>query len=113
MSEGERKPSIPPWAERERRSDIAWITENLHVFWPAAQASYVEVGRGALVVDITVRPTGAGHPFGYFPEEMIVSFGDPDAIRMVTEYEPEWQFVTMLLKAEDRVSTYRIGVPDR
>jgi hypothetical protein len=65
------------------------------------------------VADTSVRATGAGHPFGYYPQETIVALGDSDAIRMVAQYEPEWQFVAILLKAEERVSTYRIGVPQR
>ena len=113
MPEREQKRHIPPWAERERLADMVWITENLHVFWPAAQAGFAEADRGAIVVDTTVRPTGAGNPFAYYPQEMIVAFGDADAIRMVAQYEPEWQFVAMLLKTEDRVSVYRIGVPDQ
>lgn len=113
MPESERKSHIPPWAERERLRDMAWLSENLHIFWPAAQASYMEVGRGAIVVDTTVRPTGAGHPFGYYAEELIAVFGYPNAVRMVAEYEPEWQFVTVLLKMEGRMSTYRIGIPDQ
>jgi hypothetical protein len=111
MPEGERKSHIPPWAERERLSDMAWIGENLHVFWPAAQAAYEEEGRGAIVADTTVRPTGEGHPFGYFSQQLVIAFGDRDAIRMVAAYDPEWQFVAMLLKPSNRVSTYRIGVP--
>ena len=113
MPEGEQKRHIPPWAERERLTDMVWIGENLHVLWPAAQVGYAEAGRGAIVVDITVRPTGAGNPFAYYPQEMIATFGDADAIRMVAQYEPEWQFVAMLLKTEGRASTYRIGVPDQ
>jgi hypothetical protein len=61
---------------------MAWITGNLHIFWPEAQAGYEDLGRGAIVVDTTLRPTGGGHPFGYLPQNLIVAFGDPDAIRI-------------------------------
>ena len=104
---------IPAWAERERTYDLAWIGENLSVLWPAAQAGYEEYGRGALLVDTTSRPTGAGHPFFYGELEIVQEGGDQDAIRIVQEYEPSWEMVTVLFKAHERVSTYRIGVLPR
>ena len=110
MGNHERR-NIPPWAERERTSDLAWIGENLQVFWPVAQVGFEELGRGAIVVDITSRPTGEGHPFGYLPREVLDQFGDGDTQRMVAEYDPAWEMVAMLLKPQDRSSTYRIGVP--
>jgi hypothetical protein len=53
---------------------------------------------------------GAGHPFGYFSQEQIEELGDEDTGRMVTEYDPEQEFVVVLLKPSDRASTYRVGV---
>lgn len=110
MPEREKRP-IPNWAERERREDIAWITQNLPGFWKAARAAYEREGRGALIVDTTVRPTGAGHPFGYVSQEQIQRFGGPDEIRMVGAYDPSWELVIVLLKPKDRMSSYRVGVP--
>jgi len=107
------KGRFPDWAETERAGDLAWIKENLHVFWPAAQREYEEFGRGAIVVDTTQRPTGEGHPFGYFPQGMVEQTGDEDAQRMVTEYDPAWEMVTVLLKTDNRVSVYRVGVISR
>jgi len=104
---------IPSWAESERTSDVAWISENLHVFWPVAQQRYEEHGRGAIVVDTTRLPTGEGHPFGYFPQQMVEQTGDEDTQRMVREYDPSWEMVTVLLKTHDRISTYRAGVLPR
>jgi hypothetical protein len=101
---------FPDWAERERAGDLAWINENLHIFWPAAQASYQTVGRGAIVVDITVRPTGEGHPFAYLDEEAIKQIGDEDTQRLVQEYDPGWEFIATLLKSRDRMSSYRLGI---
>jgi hypothetical protein len=110
MPEGERKSSIPAWGEQERRQDMAWLNRNLHLFWPMAQSGYEEVGRGALVSDFAGELKNGIYPVVYCPQELIVALGDQDAIRMVAQYEPEWQFVAMLLKSEKRVSTYRIGV---
>jgi hypothetical protein len=111
MPERRRRPPIPEWAERERLSDMAWLAENLHVLWPAAQTAFAALGRGAITVDTTSTPTNAGHPFYYLTQEQVNALGDADALRMVGEYDPSWELVTMLLKIEERVSTYRIGVP--
>ncbi len=101
---------FPDWAEQERAGDLAWIHENIHIFWPAAQLGYETVGRGAIVVDTTTRPTGAGHPFGYFDQLAIEQRMDEDTQRLVREYDPSWELVTSLLKSQDRISSYRIGV---
>jgi hypothetical protein len=105
-----RRPKVPAWARRERLSDMAWIAENVHVFWPAAQAQYQTLGGGALVVDTTVRPTGAGHPFTYYPQAHLDQAGDEDARRMVSEYDPSAEMVVALLKPKDRMSVYRVRV---
>jgi len=102
---------IPDWAKRERAGDLLWIQENLHILWPAAQQGYRDSGRGAIIVDTTSRPTGAGNPFAYMPEVGIVEMDEQDALRMVRAYDPSWEFVTMLLKSQNRMSTYRVGVP--
>ena len=102
---------IPDWAQKERAGDLAWIGENLHLFWPVAQRGYQDSGRGAIVVDTTSRPTGNGHPFAYVPQAGIENLNDQDALRMVSAYDPTWEFVTMLFKPQARVSTYRVGLP--
>ena len=107
MSPERRK--IPGWARKERIGDLGWIAENLHIFWPAAEDSFKELGRGAIVVDITSRPTGEGNPFGYLSQEMLEEEDDEDIQRMVREYDPEREFVVVLLKSENRTSTYRVG----
>lgn len=110
MPEGEPR-YIPEWAQRERSQDLAWIRENLHIFWPVAQAAYAELGRGAIMVDTTVQPTGKGHPFGYLPQVQIEELGGEDEIRMVSAYDPGWELVTIMLKELERVSSYRVGLP--
>lgn len=100
---------IPDWARRERAEDLAWIQENLDVFDFAARLAYEGAGRGAIVVDTTVQPApGGGHPFAYFSQEQIEEYEDEDTTRMVKEYEPEQEFVLVLLKEEGRTSTYRV-----
>jgi hypothetical protein len=102
------KHSLPEWALSERRRDLEWIKENLHIFWPAATATFEEHGPGALVVDTTSRPTGEGNPFGYFSQEMIEQYEDEDINRLVKEYNPSEEFVVVLIKSEERMSSYRV-----
>ncbi len=106
---------MPDWAQKERASDFAWIQDNLHVFVPAVQQGFAESGRGALVIDTTTlvrHEKGTSHPFMYLPEKAIEEKETLlDALRMVRAYDPTWELVSVLLKARNRVSTYRIGVP--
>ena len=64
------------------------------------------------MVDTTSRPTGEGHPFGYFPREVVEEQGDEDTQRLVREYDPPTEFVSVLLKIQDRVSSYRLRFVD-
>jgi hypothetical protein len=113
MAEHERRRAVPQWAERERAEDLAWIGENLEIFWQAAQQGYAAHGRGAIGVDTTAQPTGAGHPFGYLTQAQIVHYGGRDEMRMVATYNPAREVVIVLLKPQGRVSSYRVGIPLR
>lgn len=104
---------FPSWAERERGSDPAWISETPHVFWPVVQQGYEEHGRGPIVLDSTQRPTGGGHPSGHLLQAMVDGTGNAATQRMVREYDPTWELVAVLLNARDRTSTYRMGVAPR
>lgn len=110
----ERNPQrIPEWAQRERASDLFWIQENLHLFFPAAQQGFQEVGRGALVTDTTTlvkHPGGESHPYFYMSLSGVEEQQWGDVMRMVKAYDPTWELVTVLLK-QGRESVYRIGVP--
>lgn len=106
--------NIPEWAKQERTRDLAWIGENLHLFWPAAQSGFAEVGRGAIVSDTTtlvVQEQAQSHPFAYVPAADIEKQKWQDVIRLVRQYEPRLEFVAVLLK-EQRESAYRIQVPN-
>jgi hypothetical protein len=104
-------PKIPAWAQRERQSDHDWISENLHLFWMAALAAFEDAGRGAIVVDTTLEPiSNAGNPFAYCSQEQVEQQGSEDVKRMVTEYDPTHELILVLLKSDDRISTYRVDV---
>ncbi len=99
---------IPDWARQERKRDLAWIGENLHIFAPVAAEAFKSSGRGAIVVDTNSRPTGEGNPFGYFIQEIVEQGDDEDIKRMVREYNPEEELVIVLIKSQERTSTYRV-----
>jgi hypothetical protein len=100
----------PDWAHQERQTDFAWISWNLDVFWAAGTAAFEDVGQGAIAGDTTSLPVpGAGHPFGYLPREQIGKYGDEDTKRMAVEYNPAQELVLVLLKSNERSSTYRVG----
>lgn len=111
MAKHERRPSIPAWAERERGEDLVWIGENLQEFWNIARSGFEAEGRGALVIDVVALATGTGHQFGYVKQEQIRQLGAKDEIRMVGAYDPSWELVIILLKLQDRMSSYRVGIP--
>ena len=104
----------PPNEERE--NDLEWINENLHVLYPAALMGHQAMGRGALVVDtltVIIQENQIGNPMYYLPLRDIVKRRDKDAMRMVRAYEPTREFVTILLKSDDKESVYRIFIPGR
>ena len=102
--------NIPDWARRQREEDPGWIVENLDVFWLFASLAYEDTGRGAIVVDTRVQPIpGAGHPVGYFSQEQIEE-KDKRIKVMVHEYHPTQEYVLVLLRPGDVVSTYRVGI---
>ena len=100
--------NIPSWAERERWSDLAWISPQLPTFYMAATMAFEDLGRGAIVVDTTSIATGAGHPCDYFTAEAIQRYEDAHINRLVTQYVPQEELVIVLLKAESRTSSYRL-----
>jgi len=100
--------NLPSWAERERWSDLAWISPQLPTFHMAATMAFEDLGRGAIVVDTTSIAAGNGHPCDYFTEEAIQRYEDEDINRLVTQYAPQEELVIVLLKAENRTSSYRL-----
>src|SRR5712692_3998080 len=105
----ESRRRFPDWAERERRGDLEWIGENLHVLWPSASIAYEARGRGAIVVDTTSQPLpGKGNPFTYLSQAELGKIPDADMERIMREYDPTKELVVVLLKSQQRTSTYRV-----
>lgn len=106
---GAERRESPEWARREREGDLAWIQENASVIQFVAQTALEASGRGVVVVDTTFNPPPEfGQAFAYFSQEIVDKDYDEDTKRMVREYDPDHEFVLVLLKPEDRTSTYRI-----
>ena len=99
---------IPDWATHEREKDLGWIQQNLEIFWQTARKGAVVVGRGALVVDVAVKPMGEENYFTYISQADIERFEDEESLRLIQQYEPETEFVIMLLKLKERTSSYQI-----
>lgn len=53
---------------------------------------------------------GMGHTMGYLDQETLGQYGDEDIQRLVGGYDPTGEFVSVLLKSQDRQSAYRVRV---
>ena len=105
----EQQSRFPSWAERERQGDMQWIGENLHILWSAAIVAFESKGRGAVVVDTTSQPvSGAGNPFTYLSQIELEPLPDEDMRRILRGYDPVRELVVVLLKSQQRTSTYRV-----
>lgn len=92
---------------------MAWIHDNLGIFWPRAEELFRSHGRGAFVADTTWQSLDGGMPLGYFPQAVFEQDASSDVRRMVAEYRPTEEFVMHLLKTHNRESTYRVRVRRR
>lgn len=111
-----------PYYEREdspglegpdKDPELAWLEENLTIFWPAAHYGYEQEGRGALVFDASVEPLGEESQFNYAPQSVIEESEDEASRRLaafVAEYDPEKQFIAAVIKPELELATYQIEV---
>jgi hypothetical protein len=109
----EQNDRIPDWAARERQADMAWIHDNLSIFWPRAEELFQSHGRGAFVADTNWQSLDGGMPIGYFPQALFEQDQGSDVRRMVREYRPTEEFVMHLLKPHGHESTYRVRVRRR
>ena len=85
----------------ERQRDMKWIDQNRDVFWLSATTAFEEIGRGALLVDLTHEPLEHGHPFSYHAEGEL-EIKNEDLKRYLDDYDPGREFIVMLLKPDSR-----------
>lgn len=93
-----------------RRIDLDWIEQNFDVFQAAVRKVYDHVGRGAVVIDVTMPPVDDGHPFSYWPQSDLQEKQDDEVNRLVQEYLPQEELVVILLKPQKQVHAYRVGL---
>ncbi len=98
----------PDWFVRERAADMAWIRDNGESLRTVADAQYQQHGRGALTVDVSMPPKPEGYHFYYFTAEYLEHFDELPAKALVEQYDPEQEFVVLLVKADNRTSAYRM-----
>lgn len=100
-------------AELEAAADLAWLRENITIFWPAAHYGYEQVGRGAVAILFkTESPEDDEDPvFGYYSQEIIDQDDVEEVKRLVAEYDPQQEFVAVVLKP-DRANSYRLAVEE-
>ena len=102
-------------------AEAAWLQEDLSIFWPAAHAGFSEMGRGAIVIDGYSGPLSEDTRFHYSSLAEFAEQEDQVSGRMaeiVSEYDPEQQFVAVIIRqpdayAEYEFSMYQIGVEKR
>ena len=104
----EREKPRPGWAEKDRKQDMVLIQENAEIFQIASSSAFIQVGRGAVVVETTILEEDEWHPFAYYLQEVVELDFDDDTQLMVQNYTPFEEFVIVSLKPENRTSTYRI-----
>lgn len=105
------RPVLPEWAQRERWTDLAWLSDRLPLLHPLAGAAFDACGRGALLIDTTRQFPEQGHPYVYLGQGALDTYGAADLERLVTDYAPPLELVVVLLKAEGRRSVYRMQAP--
>ena len=97
--------------EAQRQLELNWIGQNAPLFSAKASGYFVLVGRGAIIVDTAARPLSEGPLFTYFSKEQMEHIADGDIDDMVDDYNPENEFIVLLLLPENQTRPYRIDIP--
>jgi len=111
MKEKQDQPSSAE--EQEKTRELAWLEENLTIFWPTAHFGFEQQGRGAVVINAIEIPLGEDTQFHYADQTRIEEGEDEASSRlaqMVSEYDPERQFVMAIIRPDMWVSTYQFEV---
>ena len=105
--------NIEHCAEAQREIELAWIDLNTPLFSAKASGYFGLVGRGAIIVDASTKPLSEGPLFTYFSKEQMEHIVDDDISAMVDEYDPQEEFVVLLLLPRDETRAYRIDIPEK
>jgi hypothetical protein len=100
-------------AEAQRDLELAWIDRNTSIFSAKASGYFGLVGRGAIIVDSAPKPLSEGPLFTYFSKEQLEHIADADINEMVDGYNPEQEFIVLLLLSQNQTRAYRIDIPDK
>lgn len=98
--------------EAQRRLELAWIEKNTALFFTKASGYFGLVGRGAIIVDAAAKPLSEGSLFTYFTKEQMGHVANMTIDDMVDNYDPEIEFVVLLLLPENQIRAYRIDIPE-
>ena len=97
--------------EAQRQLELDWIDQNTPLFSAKASGYFGLVGRGAIIVDAATKPLSEGPLFTYFSKEQMEHIADDDINAMVDDYDPEEEFVVLLLLPKNQTRAYRIDIP--
>ena len=102
---------IEPYTEAQRKLEMAWIERNSPLFSTKASGYFDLVGRGAIIVDAAVKSLSEGPLFTYFSKEQMEHINDVKINDIVNDYDPDEEFVVLLLLPENQTRAYRIDIP--
>lgn len=97
--------------EAQHELELDWIGQNSALFSSKASGYFGLVGRGAIIVDAATKPLSAGPLFTYFSKEQMEHITDVDINEMVDDYDPDEEFVVLLLLPKNQTRAYRIDIP--
>ena len=100
-------------AKSEHEFELAWIDRNMPLFSAKAFGYFELVGRGAIIVDAATKPLSDGPLFTYFSKEQMEHIADVDVNDKIDKYDPEEEFVVLLLLPQNQTRAYRIEIPEK
>ena len=98
--------------EFQHELELAWIDRNTTLFSSKASGYFSLVGRGAIIVDATVKRLGEGTLFTYFSKEQMEHLTDDEISNIVDDYDPTKEFVVLLLLPREGKRVYRVGTSE-
>lgn len=100
------------YPEAQRQLELDWIDQNTPLFYAKASGYFNLVGRGAIIVDAVANRLGDGAFFTYFPKEQMEHIADEEVSKLVDKYDPEKEFIVLLLLPQNQTRAYRIDIPE-